>query len=349
MVRLKRGNAPKAVRRRRPSAAVLETEVDQLRRELNEALAQQTATADVLKIISRSTLDLQAVLTTLVETASLHCDAYDSLIFLHQSGKLHVKAHYGPLPLDFAEWSIGRGWITGRAFIDRTTIHVHDPAAFAKEFPDGAGMALLLGYRSILAVPLLRENEAIGVITIRRSEAKPFAKTQIELVEAFAHQAVIAIENARLFEAEQRRTAELTEALEQKTATSEVLRVISSSPGDLKPVFDAMLGNAAHLCEAQFGILSLYEGGAIRVAAMHNMPPVFAESEATFVTARRAQVYGNERPGATRAQRSNRAYRRYRRRSVIAACALIRHVRYRRLPASVPEHERASERRLVIC
>jgi GAF domain-containing protein len=277
MVRLKRGNAPKAVRRRRPSAAVLETEVDQLRRELNEALAQQTATADVLKIISRSTIDLQAVLTTLVETASLHCDAYDSLIFLHQSGKLHVKAHYGPLPLDFAEWSIGRGWITGRAFIDRTTIHVHDPAAFAKEFPDGAGMALRLGYRSILAVPLLRENEAIGVITIRRSEAKPFAKTQIELVEAFAHQAVIAIENARLFEAEQRRTAELTEALEQKTATSEVLRVISSSPGDLKPVFDAMLGNAAHLCEAQFGILSLYEGGAIRVAAMHNMPPVFAE------------------------------------------------------------------------
>ena len=154
-----------------------------------------------------------------------------------------------------------RGWITGRAFIDRATIHVHDPAAFAKEFPDGAGMALRLGYRSILAVPLLRENEAIGVITIRRSEAKPFAKTQIELVEAFAHQAVIAIENARLFEAEQRRTAELTEALEQKTATSEVLRVISSSPGDLKPVFDAMLGNAAHLCEAQFGILSLYEGG----------------------------------------------------------------------------------------
>jgi GAF domain-containing protein len=252
------------------SAPIQDAEVARLTRELNEAREQQTATADVLKIISRSTVDLQTVLTTLVESASRHCDAYDAIIFLHYGEKLHVRAHYGPLHMDFAEWPIGRGWITGRAFIERKTIHVYDPAAFAKEFPDGSEMALRLGYRSILSVPLLRENEAIGALTMRRSEARPFTKKQIELVEAFAAQAVIAIENARLLSELRQRTTDLTEALEQQTATSEVLQVISGSTGDLAPVFRTVLEKAVRYCDAKIGTLYLYEGGGIRLVASHS-------------------------------------------------------------------------------
>ena len=261
----KRRNAPKAAAGSNSSRTGGETEVARLARELNEAREQQTATSDVLKIISRSTVDLQTVLTTLVESASRHCDAYDAIIFLHQGGKLHVKAHYGPLHMDFTEWPIGRGWITGRSFIERTTIHVYNPAVFAKEFPDGGEMALRLGYRSILAVPLLRENEAIGALTIRRSEAKPFTEKQIELVEAFATQAVIAIENARLLN-------ELRQSLEQQTATSEVLQVISSSPGELEPVFSTMVEKAVRICGAKFGTLYLHEGGGLRLVAGHDVP-----------------------------------------------------------------------------
>ena len=271
-IKARRRKAPGPKRRSAPKAAAHstsptgeETEVARLGRELREALEQQTATADVLKIISRSTVDLQTVLTTLVESASRHCDAYDAIIFLHQGGRLHVKAHYGPLHMDFAEWPIGRGWITGRSFIERTTIHVYNPAVFAKEFPDGAEMALRLGYRSILAVPLLRESEAIGALTIRRSEAKPFTEKQIELVEAFATQAVIAIENARLLN-------ELRQSLEQQTATSEVLQVISSSPGELEPVFSTMVEKAVRICGAKFGTLYLHEGGGLRLVAGHDVP-----------------------------------------------------------------------------
>jgi GAF domain-containing protein len=259
--------------------AVIAIENTRLLNELRQSLQQQTATADVLKIISRSTFDLQTVLNTLVESASRHCDAYDSIIFLHQGGRLHVKAHYGPLQLDFADWPIGRGWITGRAFVDRTSVQVHDPAASAEEFPDGSEMALRLGYRTILAVPLLREHEAIGVLTIRRSEVKPFTDEQVALVETFADQAVIAIENVRLFEAEQQRTRELTESLEQQTATADVLRIISSSPGELEPVFQAMLENATKLCGAEFGVFFLDDGDLTRIAAAYKVPPALAATQ----------------------------------------------------------------------
>jgi GAF domain-containing protein len=247
--------------------AVIAIENARLLNELRQSLQQQTATADVLKIISRSTFDLETVLNTLVESASRHCDAYDSIIFLHQGGRLQ---------LDFADWPIGRGWITGRAFVDRASVQVYDPVASAEEFPDGSEMALRLGYRTILAVPLLREHEAVGVLTIRRSEAKPFTDEQVALVETFADQAVIAIENVRLFEAEQQRMRELSESLEQQTATSDILKVISSSPGDLQLVFEAMLANATRLCEAKFGALWLCEGDALRAVAL-NAPPAFTE------------------------------------------------------------------------
>jgi GAF domain-containing protein len=140
-------------------------------------------------------------------------------------------------------------------------------------------MALRLGYRTILAVPLLREHEAIGVLTIRRSEVKPLTNEEVALVETFADQAVIAIENVRLFEAEQQRTRELSESLEQQTATSEVLRVISSSPGELETVFQAMLENAVRICEAKFGSLFRFDGKAFDLAAKFGTPPELVEAQ----------------------------------------------------------------------
>ena len=237
--------------------------------DLTESLQQQTATADVLKVISRSTFDLQTVLNTLVESAARLCEAYDAVILLRQNERLHVKAHHGPIPVDFGDWPIGRGWVTGRAFVDRTPVHVYDLQARTQEFPDGSEMALRLGHRTILAVPLQSRDEAIGAIAIRRTEVRPFTDKQIELVETYADQAVVAIENARLLD-------ELRQALEQQTATSAVLGIISRSPGELDPVFKAILENAARICQAQFGTLNIYDGSAFRSVALHSPPPQFA-------------------------------------------------------------------------
>jgi GAF domain-containing protein len=258
--------------------AVIAIENARLLNELRESLQQQTATADVLKVISRSTFDLQTVLDTLTESAARLCEAYDAVVLLRHGEVLRIRAHYGPIPVDFAEWTIGRGWVTGRAFVDRAPVHIHDLQASAHEFPDGAEFALRLGHRTILAVPLLREDEAIGAIAIRRTEVKPFTDKQIELVKTFADQAVIAIENVRLFDEVQARTRDLTESLQQQTATSEVLKVISSSQGDLEPVFETLLANATRICGANFGTLYLYKGDAFYAAAFHNAPAAFIEA-----------------------------------------------------------------------
>jgi GAF domain-containing protein len=257
--------------------AVIAIENTRLLNELRESLQQQTATADVLKVISRSTFDLQTVLNTLTESAARLCEAYDSVIFLRQGESLRLRAHHGPIPMDFAEWPIGRGWGSGRAFVDRVPVHVHDLQASAQEFPDGSKMALRLGHRTALHVPLLREDEAIGALAIRRTEVKPFTDKQIELVTIFADQAVIAIENARLFDEVQTRTRELSESLEQQTATSEVLKVISSSPGELEPVFQAMLGKAVQICDAKFGNLFLREGNVFRIHATYGAPKTYVD------------------------------------------------------------------------
>ncbi|HYC17590.1 MAG TPA: GAF domain-containing protein [Pseudolabrys sp.] len=251
--------------------AVIAIENARLLSELQESLQQQTVTADVLKVLSRSTFDLQTVLATLAESAAKLCEAYDSIIMLRQGEKLHVRAHYGPIPTDFMDFAIGRGWVTGRAFVDRVPIHIHDLQACAEEFPDGAEMARRLGHRSILAVPLLREGEAIGVLVIRRIETKPFTDKQIELVETFADQAVIAIENVRLFDEVQQRTSDLSEALEQQTATSEVLKVISSSLNDLKPVFETIGQRAEKLCDAEISVTSMVDGDLIRLVSINGM------------------------------------------------------------------------------
>ena len=258
--------------------AVIAIENTRLLNELRELLQQQTATADVLKVISRSTFDLQAVLDTLVESAARLCEAPLANIWRPHGAIYKLAAAYQATPENKEYWqnlSIepGRELCVGRTLLEGKIVHIHD----IQEDPDYA-LSHRTGYRTMLGVPLLREGIPIGVIAIARSTVRPFTDKQIELVTTFADQAVIAIENVRLFEAEQQRTRELSELLEQQTATSEVLRVISSSPGELEPVFQAMLENATRLCEAKFGNLYLCEGDAFRTIAMYNVPPAFAEA-----------------------------------------------------------------------
>jgi len=273
-------------RTRAPKEIDLKKENATLRRELAEALErekatqrQQAATADVLKIISRSTFDLQKVLDTLTESACRLCDAFDAVLFMREGESLSFAAHYGPIPIDVTKWPLTRAWTNGRAVIDRKSIHVHDLQAEKEEFPDGYAMAQRMGHRTSLTVPLLRGEEAIGSLTIRRSEVRPFTPRQIELAETFADQAVIAIENVRLFDEVQARTRDLAESLQQQTATSEVLQTISASPGELEPVFQKMLENATRICGANFGTMALYDGDSFLTVALYNVPDAYASAQ----------------------------------------------------------------------
>ena len=275
-----RSTAAKAkprVGRKDASADTLATKLAAKTRELDEALQQQAATAEVLKVISRSTFDLQKVLDTLVEAARRLCEASDALILLREGELLILRAHHGPIPISFVKRPLTRAWTSGRAVLDREPVHVDDILAEEDEFPDGYAMSRRVGQRTTFSVPLLRGSEAIGCFAFRRTEVRPFSSKQIQLASTFADQAVIAIENARLFDEVQARTRELTELLEQQTATSEVLQVISSSAGELQPVFNVMLENAMRVCGAGFGFMLLREGNAFRAVALHNPPSAFEE------------------------------------------------------------------------
>ena len=266
---LKRRSAPKAVRGR--SFAGKETDVARLTRELVEAREQQTATADVLKIISCPTFDLQVVLDTLVRSAAHLCIANDTAIFLREGEQLCVAAHHGAIPIKVGmSRPLGRGFVGGRTVLDRAVVQVADLAAAGDEFPLGREIAQQYGHRTTLGVPLLVENKAIGCLLVRRTVVEPFANNQIALLQTFANQAVIALENARLLN-------ELRESLQQQTAAADVLKVISSSPGQLEPVFQAMLEKAVQICGAKFGQLFLSEGDGFRAIAMHDVPKAFAE------------------------------------------------------------------------
>ena len=268
--------------------AVIAIENARLLGELREILQQKTATADVLKIISRSTFDLPKVLNTLLEWAARLCEA-DKGVILRPSGdaSYHAAAVYRHTP-EFIEsqmgivFTPGRSGVVGRVLLEGKSVQIPDVLS-DPEYAFGE-FARLGDFRTILGVPLVGERVPIGLFVLHRAAMRPFSEKQIKLVETFADQAVIAIENNRLLnELHQRttdlteRTDDLTEALEQQTATSEVLRVISGSPGDLQPVFASTLENAVRICDAKFGNIYRWDGDALRLAAAHNTPAAYAE------------------------------------------------------------------------
>ena len=276
---LKRRNAPKAVHRRSLSAAGQETKVARLTRERDEALEQQAAITDILRVISNSSSDVQPVLDSVAEHAAGICEAQVVDIVIVHNDVFRLAASFGELRrLSRAESvPLDRSTVTGRSICDLQPVHVADLQNASDEFPLGREFAITHGHRTILSVPLIREGRALGAIVVRRSEVRPFEQKHIALLAAFADQAAIAIETVRLFKAEQQRTIELTESLEQQTATSEVLQVISSSPGDLEPVFATMLEKAVGICDATFGNVYRWDGEFFHLIATHNTPPAFAD------------------------------------------------------------------------
>src|SRR5262249_34924953 len=229
--------------------------------DLTEALDQQTATSEILKVISSSPTDVQPVFDAVAESAARLCGVSDVLIFLRHADSLRLVGHHGPIPAH-STLPLIRGTSNGRAVLAARTIHIADIQAEAEEFPEGAENARQVGHRTVLCVPLMRDGVAIGTIQLRRPEVRLFTERQVALLQTFADQAVIAIENARLFN-------EIKEGLERQTATAEILRVIASSPTDLQPVLDTVAESAARLCDAQDCSIVEAAGDVFRVVALH--------------------------------------------------------------------------------
>jgi two-component system, NtrC family, sensor kinase len=244
-------------------------ELEARNRELTDSLTQQTATAEILRVISSSPTDIQPVLQAIAETAARVCGASDGVAYLTVGMRLRIMAHHGAIgALIGQERDLDRASVSGRAAVDRAPVHISDLQAETSEFPLGSEVARQFGHRTTLAVPLLREGAALGALLIRRLEVRPFADKQVELLQTFASQAVIAVENVRLFTELQASNRELTTALDTQTATSDILRVISRSQTDVQPVFDAILASAVRLLGAYSGTLSRIAGDQIELAAL---------------------------------------------------------------------------------
>jgi signal transduction histidine kinase len=243
-------------------------ELAEARQAVAESLAQQTATADVLKVISRSTFDLQTVLDTLVRSAAHLCDAYDSAIWRPDGDRLLLVAHHGPILAETLP--LIRGTVAGRTVLDGRSFHIADLQTETAEFPESSENARRWDFRALLCVPLMREGIAIGTIALRRNEALLFTERQVALLHTFADQAVIAIENARLLN-------ELRESLRQQTATADALKVISRSSFDLQAVLDALVESAARLCEADLGSITRQKDKAFWQVASYGYPPALIE------------------------------------------------------------------------
>ena len=282
--KLKPRDARKTASRRSSSPVSQETEVAQLTRERDEALEQQKATSEVLKVISSAPGELETVFNSILQNATRICQAKFGNLWLREGDSFRITATYGAPPA-YREYLQSEPVVVpdarsalGRIVSNREVVKIDDITT-APTYGSGMRVATveLAKARSLVGVPMLKENELIGVIAIYRQDVRPFTDKQIELVRNFAAQAVIAIENARLLNELRQRTTDLTEALEQQTATSEVLQVISSSPGELEPVFATMLANAVRICDAKFGNIFRWDGDVLRLIATHNTPPAFAE------------------------------------------------------------------------
>ena len=242
-----------------------------------EALEQQTATGEILRLISSSPTDVQPVYDSIVERAARLCEAEVSLVARLEGEWIHVGAVYGTsvAGTDAVRRTYpmrpGAAGATARAIRDSAIAHIPDVLT-DREFTI-RDAALVAGFRAVLAVPMLRVGRAIGAIAIGRAAAGEFSTEQVNLLRTFADQAVIAIENVRLFKALEQKNQALTESLDQQTATSEILRVIASSPGDIQPVFDAIAANAARLCDAVNGLVIRFDGELLHLAAHYNVDP----------------------------------------------------------------------------
>src|SRR5262245_39031297 len=228
--------------------------------EIREALEQQTTTSEILRVIASSPTDIKPVLDAIVESAARVCEADDAIVWRVDDNVRRLATHFGPLPIGPVRRDgdvIDRATPVGRAVLDQQTIHVHDLQAAEADFPLSKSRGIAAGLRTVLATPLLQKGIAIGAILIRRREVRPFSERQIILLETFAAQAVIAIENVRLFN-------ELKESLEQQTATSQILGVIASSPTDIQPVLNAVAESAARLCESVDAQIYRVEGDNVR-------------------------------------------------------------------------------------
>jgi GAF domain-containing protein len=265
--------------------AVIAIENARLLNELRESLQQQTATADVLKVISRSAFDLQAVFNTLLESAARLCAADHAWLVRRRGEYFSWLASYGHATEVHAQirdyfnarqaLPVDRGSIVGRTMLEAKTVRVSDVLADPEY--GLSDLQKIGGYRGALGVPLLREGDVIGAIFLAKTVPQPFSDKQIELIETFADQAVIAIENVRLFDEVQARTVELTESLQQQTATADVLKVISRSTFDLQAVLEIVVQNAVRLCDANKGFIYRQEGDSYRVAASYGHSPEFLE------------------------------------------------------------------------
>ncbi len=268
------------------SQAVIAIENTRLLNELRQSLEQQTATADVLRVISSSPGDLEPVFGAMLENAIRICEANFGNMFLIEDGMFRTVAMHNA-PAAYANARTAGGPFRppadsgpGRLVSSRDVVHIADLKAeetYLRRDPFSVAGAELAGIRTLLAVPMLKDDALIGAIVIYRQEVRPFTDKQIELVQNLAAQAVIAIENTRLLNELRQRTTDLGESLERQTATSEVLGVISSSPGDLEPVFQAMLANAVRICDAKFGMLYRYDNETFDPVALFGVPPAHAE------------------------------------------------------------------------